>query len=257
LLRGKFALFKEIFSPTTIFNQDELNPNHYISESQWIQQVFHGEEEAPAFSDLPLLEKHMLYQEAILSNETAQREYDVPLKGSSNDINLSEVFNRRNEIPLSSIRELFNLSNPTWLESDIIRVYCHLLNVDIDSSPELCFEIMNKSDIKEIALSHRNYLASISSDNMFRKMAFYDKGSASDSVMITIHVCRGAVLIRDLIRSMLSFASEFKAVTLQLESCKESLTRAKEEFDSLWLLRYSDNLDLWSIEEIIRRFQVF
>lgn len=218
--------------------------------------MFHGEEDAPAFLDLPLLEKHKKYQNAILSKEAAQREFDVPTKGSSNEINLSKMITLRNDIPLSSIRELFALSNPTWLELDIIRVYCHLLGKEIDVSPESCFEMMNKTPIKDIALSNRSYLASITSEMMFRKMAFYDKRAASDCVMITIHACRGAVLIRDLIKSMLAFVSEFKSVTLQLESRKDSLTVAKNEFDALWLLKYSEDLDLWSIEEIIRRFQV-
>lgn len=87
-------------------------------------------------------------------------------------------------------------------------------------------------------------------------MAFYDKPVTCGDAVLTEHACKGAVLIRDLLKSMITFVTEFKNVVQSLETKTEHLKMTKKEFDSHWLKEHRENLELWPMDKIIRRFQV-
>lgn len=170
---GKYALIKEIFSVNSIFDRDELNDMRHISESQWIQTVFHGEEGTPVYESAEVTEAHKEYQDKIFITSKIRSEYEQPPYGTTNDRNLREMNDRLRRITVSALREFFSLQNSSFLENTIKETLLKLLDLPSGCLAEACFDKLHRISIKSLAQDQTEFLRSLSTGIIFKKMAFY------------------------------------------------------------------------------------
>ncbi|KAJ3227581.1 Dynein heavy chain 6, axonemal [Clydaea vesicula] len=217
---GKYTLIKEMFAAHSVFDDKSIGREKQLSESQWIQQVFHCDNDLPVFSDKTVALKHELYQRELLNVAKIKNEFDNP-SGVAMKY-MEDISNKLEKISYAYLQELFSIHSPTNFEIRAKEIILRFLDLRSDTSVKALYENQSKSNLTPLS---------------------------------PVQSCIGSIYIRDFMKSLYSFVSGCEHLANELKAAQANLTETKKSFDECWMNIYSENLEIWTMEDIITKFQ--
>lgn len=87
-------------------------------------------------------------------------------------------------------------------------------------------------------------------------MAFYDDLKSNPMPISPYTVCRGSLIVRDILKALFNYITKLIEIESTLEKSSHILNEKRAIFNEHWSSCHSENMDFWTIEDIIHRYKI-
>ncbi|KNC97767.1 uncharacterized protein SPPG_06767 [Spizellomyces punctatus DAOM BR117] len=243
-LVGRIALLHEIFSPTSIFDAHEPGHADHISESQWMQQAFHCEDDTPVFENPKVAAAHSDYQAALYELKTLRERLASDVEEGQKQLKaIRDLFE---SLKMEDIEELLEpADNPYVLQARASLL--DLLQLPAHSTPTVVYDKLRSCSIETLPVPMKQPTNAFG----YHRPVLYDKNVAASTAITPFVASRAAITVSNILPAIRSFKAKHQRIMISLREAEEVVKQKKAVFDEKWSAAYAGRAEFWSFEVIV------
>ncbi|KAI9090090.1 hypothetical protein DFS34DRAFT_698061 [Phlyctochytrium arcticum] len=245
-LVGRIALLEEIFAPTGIFERHEPGEVDHISESQWIQQAFHGDDDGPIFDNGDVAKAHENYAKAVQELGGIQGLLSADIfEGQEQSKQIRTLLS---SLTLDDITTLMDLGSSNPFVTHARSILLDILQLPEQSSVPLIHDRAQSSDVDDLKeIAKRNV-----GNSDYNRTVYYDKNAVSSRAIMPYTAPKGAMTVFDIATAVRTYKTRHQQVVSQLQYYQEKVKQEKKTFDNIWCQKYEVQAAFWPFEVILQ-----
>ncbi|TPX63561.1 hypothetical protein SpCBS45565_g06549 [Spizellomyces sp. 'palustris'] len=243
-LVGRIALVREIFSPTSIFDAHEPGHADHISESQWMQQAFHCEDNTPVFENPKVASAHSDYQTALYELKTLRERLASDVEeGEKQLTGIRDLFE---SLKMEDIEELLEPADNPYV-SQARASLLDLLQLPAHSTPTVVYDKLRSCSIETLPAPVKQPTNTFG----YHRPVLYDKNVAASTAITPFVASRAAITVSNILPAIRSFKAKHQRIMISLREAEEVVKQKKAVFDEKWSAVYAGRAEFWSFEVIV------
>ncbi|KAJ1564089.1 Dynein heavy chain 2, axonemal, partial [Nowakowskiella sp. JEL0078] len=254
-LVGKIALFQQVFSKCSIFDFHPTGKNvDPTSESQWIQQAFHCDEDGVVFADERIRHSHLEYQNELENLCKMRKDIATDLDEGNNQLEeIQLILTTINE--WNDLEELLTLKNPSLFDQCAISALMSFMSLSSNETLQAIRIKLRDILVKNLITTSVSTVKAFIQNPHFQRVAYYDARVVMSTAMCPFNACKASFVIHDLTLALNGFHTKREKYIHRLQSAEILVNEKKERFDQMWSDLYANQPEFWTFEMIVDKIQ--